>query len=276
MIHFDVEKINQALQDFNNATGIRIDLISADFTPITCCEYESNRYCNLVQSCPKGKNHCAKSDQILLRDCQKSCKTEMHICHAGLLDIAVPIIYMDEIVGYLLLGQMRSSADFASVATYLESLGVDTEIAIAQFNKLPLIEHERIQSVSNIAVMLFKYILLENMFRPDMSENLHRAVCYIHANLHTEMTVKSIAVGIGVSKSVLYKCFHETFQCTLGEYINQQRIDQSIKYLCNTQLSIDEISQQVGFSSASYFSKMFKKKMGIPPLKYRMLRNRDS
>ena len=42
-----------------------------------------------------------------------------------------------------------------------------------------------------------------------------------------------------------------------------------MELLAKTNLSIEEISQRVGFSSASYYSKMFKKQIGVAPLKYR-------
>ena len=62
-IYFDVKKINNALQDFNTATGIRIDLLDAEFTPISYSENESNDYCNLIQSTKEGKKACAYSDE---------------------------------------------------------------------------------------------------------------------------------------------------------------------------------------------------------------------
>ena len=47
--------------------------------------------------------------------------------------------------------------------------------------------------------------------------------------------------------------------------------EKSIEYLTKTDLSMDEISLKVGFSSASYYSKIFKKLKGISPLKYKKI-----
>ena len=269
VVSFDVKKINSVLQDFNNVTGIRIDLIGADFSPISCCEYENNNYCNLIKSCPAGKRACAQSDMDLLKKCQESRKLEVHVCHAGLVDVIVPIIYLEEIIGYLIFGQMRANDNFAAGVDYLSSLGLNIGFAEAFFNNLPLVDEQRLNSVSNIASMLVKYILLENMLKPDLSQSMQRTIQYIDENLDKSLSVKRISRDVNVSKSVLYKNFHSRFNCTLSEYINSQRIERSTLFLLNTDLSVDEISQKVGFSNASYFSKTFKKQMGVSPLKYR-------
>ena len=84
-----------------------------------------------------------------------------------------------------------------------------------------------------------------------------------------EISVISISKSINVSKSVLYKNFHTHFNCTVSEYINTKRIEKSLELIAKTDMSIEEISQNVGFSTASYFSKIFKKQMGTSPLKYK-------
>lgn len=268
-VYFDIKKINSALQDFNTATGVRIDLLDADFTPISFSESESNDYCNLIQSTKSGKRACAYSDECLLSACKASGTTQHRVCHAGLIDTAVPIIYRDEIIGYLLFGQMRSTVDFTAVKSYLEKLGLDSAQTESLYVKIPVIDSDRIQSISNVAIMLVKYILLENMLAPDLSENIQRAVAFINDNLDKELSVTSVCKSANISKSVLYKKFHEKFGCTLSEYVNRRRINESIKLLHTTPLSIDEISQRVGFSSASYYSKIFKKQTGVSPLKYK-------
>ena len=268
-VYFDVKKINSALLDFNTATGVRIDLLGADFTPISYSEDESNDYCNLIQSTKDGKKACAYSDECLLASCKASGVTQHRLCNAGLVDTAVPIIYRDEIIGYLLFGQMRSGVEFPAVRNYIERLGIDVDVAQKEFDSIPPNDENKINSISNIATMLVKYIILENMLSPDLNENIQRAVSYINDNLDTELSVASVCKSANISKSVLYKKFREKFNCTLSEYVNRQRINESIKLLHTTSLSIDEISQRVGFTSASYYSKIFKKQTGVSPLKYK-------
>ena len=140
------------------------------------------------------------------------------------------------------------------------------------YNKISVFDTEKIQSVSNIAIMLTKHLLLEKMLTPDFDEGIERAVSYIEENLAEDLSIRNISRGVNISKSVLYKKFHTVFDCTVSEYINTQRVEKSLDLLTKADFSIEEISQKVGFSSTSYYSKVFKKIKGITPLKYKKTR----
>lgn len=270
LVNYDIQKINAALSDFYNATGIYMDLLTEDFTSVgNHSHWESNRYCKAVQNTKVGKKACHCSDATLLEMCRESRKTEVHFCHAGLVDIAVPIIYEEEIIGYIIFGQMKTNRDFSAIRKYLASLGLDTEEMQKYYTEISFFDKDRIQSVSNIASMLIKHILLENLLKPYRDENMQKAVSFINQNLEKELSIKDIVKNVNMSKSVLYKRFHAFFGCTVSEYISRQRIERSVSLLSKTDMSIEDISQKTGFASASYYSKIFKKLKGISPAKYR-------
>lgn len=269
VVNYDIQKINSVLQDFYNATGINMDLLKADFSYISCNHRGNDYYCQAVKNTEAGKKACPLSDACLLERCKKSKQPEMHICHAGLIDVAVPIIYNEAIIGYIIFGQMKADQDFSAFEAYIGKLGLDTEKMKAHYNSIPFFDSDRIQSVSNIASMLVKHILLENMLKPDYDDNIQKAIAYINDHLDEDLSIRNITKSINVSKSVLYKRFHACFNCTVSEYINARRIEKSIELLTKTDLSIEEISQKVGFSSTSYYSKTFKKLKGVAPLKFK-------
>ncbi|MBQ7794048.1 MAG: helix-turn-helix domain-containing protein [Clostridia bacterium] len=186
-----------------------------------------------------------------------------------MIDVAVPLLYDDTILGYIILGQMKTNTDFSSVKKYLSELGLDLAEVEGYYTELAYFDYDRTQSIANIATMLAKYILLENMLKPELNRNIEKAVAFINENLDKALTVQSISKGINVSKSVLYKDFHTYFGCTVSQYINTRRIEKSIDLLVRTDLSVEEISQKTGFSSAAYYSRIFKKQKGIAPLKFR-------
>ena len=130
---------------------------------------------------------------------------------------------------------------------------------------------EKIQSICNLAQLIVKHILLENMLRPDLDDNIQKAVWYINENLDKPLSVQIIAKNAGVSKSALYRGFHSHFYCTVSRYINRMRIEKAIILLSDSNLSIEEIALQTGYADGSYFSKTFKKEKGMSPLKYRKM-----
>ena len=268
-VQYNTKKINTMLRDFYNATGIDMDLLKADFTPASSHRLHNNVYCSLMQSTAEGSHACRASDAQLLAKCAATGQVQTHICHAGLVDVAIPILYDDTILGYIIFGRMKPSMDFSSLEAYIYRLGLPIDAAAKAYVQIPFFDEEKIRSLSNIATLMAKYILLENMLTPRATGDIEKAVAYIHSNLHRELSVQDICRGGSISKTLLYDGFHQRFHCTVSGYINVKRVERSQELLCKTDLSMEEISQAVGFSSASYYSRIFKKHTGISPLQYR-------
>ncbi len=271
VVTYDAPKISRALHDFYSSTGITIDLLKSDFTKVSDTKYEFNNYCKYIRDTEKGEKACKSSEIVLLEKCKLTKKTQIHICHAGLVDMVTPIIHDGEIIGYIIFGQMRPGSSFDKLEKYISSLGLDAKIMEDYYNKIPFYDTGKIESISNVASMLVKYLLLENMLRPSIDKNVQRAINYIDENLDKKLSIKSISRQVNVSKTVLYNKFHGYFNCTISEFINNKRIENSIEYLIKTDLSMEEISAKVGFSSASYYSKIFKRLKGVSPLKYKKI-----
>lgn len=270
VINYDIPKINQMLKDFYNATGISMDLLKADFSFVGNHSFwENKKYCKTIQSTESGRHACLCSDAGLLEKSRESKQVEMHVCHGGLVDVSVPVLYHDTIIGYLIFGQFRIDTDFSDIEDYLKQSGLDTKEMMEYYSEIDVWNTEQIKSISNIARMLVKHILLEKMLKPDLDETFEKVLVYINEHLAAELSVQSISRHTNISKSALYRMFHTHFHCTVSQYINQKRIEKSIELLTESNLSIEEIAARTGFSGGSYFSKIFKKEMGISPLKYK-------
>lgn len=270
MINYDTDKLDRLMYDFFNATGINMDFYTEEFESVSGNTNRENiEYCKCIHGTAEGNRRCVASDAELLGKCKKSKRYELHLCHAGLIDVAVPIIHEENIVGYVIFGQIRTDKDFSEFEGYIDSLGLDTEDMRERYGRVPVFEKNRIDSVLNIAVMLAKHIMLENMLKPDYDRVIDSAVAYIDKNLDKPLSVMDIARAINSSKTVLYDRFHGEFGCTVSEYVNTRRISKAAFLLKNTDLSVEEISQRAGFSGASYFCKIFKRQKGISPSKYR-------
>lgn len=268
-VEYNTRKISTMLQDFYNATGIDMDLLKADFSPAIAHRLRNNVYCSIVQSTSAGKHACRASDAQLLRRCAATGQAQTHICHAGLVDVAIPILYNDSILGYIIFGRMKPSRDFSVLADYVSGLGIHCDAAKKAYSEIPFFDEEKIRSLSNIATLMVKYILLENMLMPKATGNIEKAVAYINSNLHKDLPIQAICRNTNISKTLLYEGFHQKFHCTVSGYINARRVERSMELLSKTDLSMEEISQKVGFSSASYYSRTFKKYTGTSPLQYR-------
>ena len=71
-----------------------------------------------------------------------------------------------------------------------------------------------------------------------------------------------------MSPTYLHRIFREATGMTIREYIEEQRITDAIRLLTTTNMTLTEIALESGFSSQSYFSFVFKRKMKMTPRQY--------
>lgn len=96
-----------------------------------------------------------------------------------------------------------------------------------------------------------------------------KAIKYINHHLSVQLTVSEIAEHIFVSNSTLSKRFKSELSKSVGEYVNDTIMFEAGQMLLKTNLSILAISEKYGFSDQFYFSRRFKEKFGMSPMKYR-------
>ncbi|WP_455542341.1 PocR ligand-binding domain-containing protein [Intestinibacter sp.] len=98
---------------------------------------------------------------------------------------------------------------------------------------------------------------------------LKEARAFISNNYDQNITIEDVAESVCLSSSYLSHLFREKLNCTVNNYITRVRIEKSIELMSMRELSVQEISEKVGFNSQSYFTKIFKKYIGVTPITYR-------
>lgn len=97
------------------------------------------------------------------------------------------------------------------------------------------------------------------------------ALSYIQEHFKEDINLEEIVKATGTNTSTFSKIIKEKTGQTFINYLTQIRIEKSKELLKNTELSIKEISSEVGFNSISYFGAAFKKKENMSPIEYRNL-----
>ena len=84
-----------------------------------------------------------------------------------------------------------------------------------------------------------------------------------------DLDVKFLTAQIAMSRTSLYNKVKELTGMGANDYINRRRIDKAIILLTQSDMSITEISEQVGFTYQRYFSTLFKEMKGMTPSQFR-------
>ncbi len=149
------------------------------------------------------------------------------------------------------------------------------------FNSSDIFMHFQIQSILqeiilSLATNLYKQlendILLTNF---SYGKNLPYLINLKINKFLTTTDLKTIADELFISKRHLERYIKKTFNMTFSERRTFLRIETAKNLLLNSNLSIEQIVQEIGFSNKTHFYKKFKELTGNTPSEYRKLYSKD-
>lgn len=190
----------------------------------------------------------------------------------------------------MIFGQLESHAK----AEYIDSIILNKGL-----HAVPFLEDEKSVEISNMLknlseVYTYKpagYVLQVHILMMQLWQGLYHVVspylqdigksscadmqradileAFIRENYAEKLTLEDIARSAHISRGECCRIFKRLHKTTPFQYLIRYRLSMSIKLLCETDYSIAQIAQQVGFGSSSYYTECFKKEMHCTPLKYR-------
>jgi AraC-like DNA-binding protein len=99
-------------------------------------------------------------------------------------------------------------------------------------------------------------------------KTIERILEYINGNLSADLTLEKLANAANFNTVYFHKLFKASTGKTPHEYIEERRIKKSVNLLISTDMTLAQIAYECGFSSQSYFSYAFKRRMGASPRDY--------
>ena len=101
------------------------------------------------------------------------------------------------------------------------------------------------------------------------SDPVKQTIRYINRNLEKDLSLPHLSNEAHVSQSYLSSRFSRETGMTITNYITQQRVYKAVRLLQETDGSIAAIAETVGILDENYFTKMFRKVIGVTPSRYR-------
>ena len=86
-----------------------------------------------------------------------------------------------------------------------------------------------------------------------------------------DVAIEKLARDAGISSTQLRRNFQKWFGSSPREYLNRLRLEDARQLLENSDLSVTEIADRIGFLSPPHFNRLFKQVYGLPPAQYRAL-----
>lgn len=102
-----------------------------------------------------------------------------------------------------------------------------------------------------------------------------QVVSYIRANFDQPLTLNGISGAFHLSHVTLSARFRAAMNCSVMQYVSRVRLNRAKQELAETDLPMEAVAEKCGYSSANYFSLIFKREVGISPSSFRRLNRPD-
>ncbi|WP_059051142.1 helix-turn-helix domain-containing protein [Paenibacillus senegalimassiliensis] len=99
--------------------------------------------------------------------------------------------------------------------------------------------------------------------------NIQLAATYIELNYSQMISMDQLSEQVGLSKYHFIRSFSASTGLTPGAYLTRIRTENAMELLRGTRLSVEQIAEQIGYSSGSYFIKAFRSLTGLTPGEFR-------
>lgn len=290
-------KFNKLLKDFSRATGMATVLV--DIHGKALSEWHNfTPFCTAVRQYPELKEKCEKCDLYGGLEATKEYKPIPYTCHAGLTDIAMPIVVNQQLVGFILSGQVKTTnGNFSEI--YPKSNWTQYPELVEKYDDIYQRYTEQVESACEILkILVDHYFPTEQVITsttnitftyPEetkeeealqhanikinktkkINPSISKAIKFIDKNLTKDIHLKTVAEHVYLNSDYFSRLFKKEIGFAFVDFINQKKIERSLFMLHDKHRTLESISEELGYNQTSYFCKVFKQKMGCSPTDYR-------
>lgn len=130
------------------------------------------------------------------------------------------------------------------------------------------------QIISGLTLQILGLVNAVSKYKtPDIgnqSKLISKAKFLLQESIENPVNLEEMVKDLPMGYSRFRKIFKETTGLSPNQYHLNLRLDKAKDLLTSTNLTINEVAYQTGFDSIFYFSRLFKKKNGLPPKEYRL------
>ena len=131
-------------------------------------------------------------------------------------------------------------------------------------------KEEKLTGLISEAIVNIKELSLENSANENLQESQKSAIKkYIKENYKRDISAGDVAGILGYSDVYFSKIFKQLFDDTFINYLTKVRIDKAKVLLKDVGFNIKEVGASVGYTDSNYFTKVFKRAVGMSPSEYR-------
>lgn len=169
----------------------------------------------------------------------------------------------------LILFSFPYSTSAAITLLFVVKFSLHSEKLSLTFDKLFHKNTDQIKADSKIMDSCACYLWITSLVTIDEGNLIYKFSNYIVSNIREDLSVEALCSLFSISRSKLYELSNKYFGMSIAKYIRKKRVDYAAKLLAENKCLVSEAADKAGFDDYNYFSKVFKKEMGVVPREYK-------
>ena len=270
---FDIPKLKDMLKDLYNVTGLRITVFDNNYIEILSYPDPLPDFCRLVRTKAEGARRCYGSDKCGCEMADTQSGVHIYRCHAGLTEVITAMKLGKINIGYLCFGHISPLDDqeeaWKLVSEKISDLGLPMKKMENAFRPREHLSDTYLESAANLLLAVSSYVCVTHLATLKKDDLPFQLDLYINENLGENIDSQVLCDKFKISRAKLYQVSMSNFGMGIMEYIRSQRVKKAQDLLLHTNDSINKIACEVGIQDYNYFTKVFKREVGMTPSKYR-------
>lgn len=261
----DLQTVSLALESLSSLAGVPVIWKTMTMWHIHEWPYPEKQYHHCSAFCNKVKERhyeacCVAENTQLLHDATGVQTSFVKSCHAGVLELVVPVVCTGRIHGFLIAGPFREKQ---TLPMYTNTRG--------EYRRLPIWDdkqREKLESLLSIFGHALSDMSLIHAMRHATDPRIVQAQQYIAQHFMQALRVEDVAAHCMMSQSRFIHLFSQEVGIPFSRYLILLRIEHVKSLLADHRLSKAEIALETGFSDQSHMAMTFRKVTGMTPGQY--------
>lgn len=262
------DDIQQVFNRFSECFNIRIAFFSAVGKELKVgLNRPLSEFCSIINRKLKKGDICLENDKEYREKAKAQEEMITYTCHAGLIESVTPIFIDGHLIGYVMIGQVRSSKKLSSVVYKNLNIGIDEQEFLSRaFNEIPYYPKDKLESIIDIFSFLVDYIITKNMVHLKKNIIIEKIITFAEEHPGNNISLEDATRLVGKSSSTISHLFSKYYNKGFRQVMIDIKIRKAVGYMeTDPEMRIGEISALLGFTDQFYFSRLFKKRTGVSP-----------
>lgn len=227
-------------------------------------------YCRLLRFELGDDALCVKADRDG-RDWAMTERTLVHYtCHGGLLEAIKPMYYSEELIGFVMMGQVRGGATLPARKAQRWSAAVGDDRLSQAWSSVPALRKARMDHLLPLFSSLVDLILAKHMVSILGRHPLDPVLARMMDHPEEHLSLAAVAGLVGRSPDRTAHLFGEAYGRSFKTLQREIRMKRAVELLSKTcTMGMKELAAHCGYEDPLYFSRVFRMHFGIAPSRFR-------